>query len=126
MGRRPERGYRICKEVTALSATERRKGAVAEREVIQLVRAAGWPDARRTSDGRRQIGRGDIAQGPQATHIEVKRHERLNVPKALRQVEVDADPLDLPVLVHRPSGRGWMATLPLDDLLVLLKLREAA
>lgn len=107
-----------------MSATERRKGAAAEREVVHILRDAGWRDARRTSDGREQRARGDIANGPQAVHIEVKRQERLNVPKALRQVEADANPLDLPVLVHRPSGQDWCATLPLDELLALLRLRE--
>lgn len=109
-----------------MSATQRRKGAVAELDVCQILRAAGWPNARRTSDGREQAARGDIAEGPQAVHIEVKRHEALNVPKAWRQVRADAGPLELPVLVHRPSREEWMATLPLTDLLALLRFREQA
>jgi hypothetical protein len=109
-----------------VSATERRKGATAEREIVHILHDAGWKDARRTSDGREQIARGDIANGPPGCHFEVKRQERLNVPKALRQVESDANPLDIPVLVHRPSRQDWCATLPLDELLALLKLREAA
>ncbi len=107
-----------------MSARERTKGAVAEREAIALIRAAGWPHARRTHDGRRQAGRGDVAGGPAGVHVEVKRVERLNVPGALAQVRADADPLDLPVLVHRPSRSEWMATLPLADLLELLALRD--
>jgi hypothetical protein len=109
-----------------VSATERTKGAAAEREIVHILHDAGWKDARRTSDGREQTARGDIANGPPGVHLEVKRHERLNVPKALRQVESDANPLDIPVLVHRPSRQDWCATLPLDELLALLKLREAA
>lgn len=89
-----------------------------------MLRAAGWPHARRSADGRAQLGRGDILNGPQGVHIEVKRHERLNVPAALDQISRDADPLDLPVLIHRPSRHEWMATLPLDELLALLQLRE--
>jgi len=85
-----------------MSATQRRKGAVAELEVAAIMRAHGWPNARRTSDGRK-LARGDIAGGPQACHIEVKRHERLNVPAALDQIRRDADPLDIPLLIHRPS-----------------------
>ncbi len=107
-----------------MSLTERRKGAAAERETIALIREAGWPHARRTSDGRGQVGRGDVAGGPVGVHIEVKRQERLNVPAALTQVRSDADPLDIPVLIHRPSRSEWMATLPLSDLLPLLVLRE--
>jgi hypothetical protein len=109
-----------------VSATERRKGASAELEVVHLLRDAGWKNAERTHDGRAQRTRGDIRNGPQGVHFEVKRHERLNVPRALRQVEEDANPLDLPVLVHRPSRQEWMATVPLDELLALLRLREQA
>lgn len=103
---------------------ERSKGAHGERAVIALIREAGWPHARRTSDGRGQSGRGDVAGGPAGCHVEVKRQERLNVPRALAQVRADADPLDVPVLVHRPSRSEWMATLPLSELLPLLALRE--
>jgi hypothetical protein len=107
-----------------MSATSRRKGAVAERQVVHLFHAAGWPHARRTSDGREQHARGDIANGPLGTHVEIKRQEKLNVPKALDQVEADASSTDIPVLIHRPSRHEWMATVKLSDLLELLKLRE--
>lgn len=107
-----------------MSARERTKGAVAEREIVQLLHGHGWPDAERTSNGRAQNGRNDIANGPAGVAIEVKRHEKLSVPKALDQLIADSDPLDTPVLVHRPSRHVWMATLPLTDLLPLLKLRE--
>jgi hypothetical protein len=104
--------------------SERRKGAKGELEAIALIREAGWSHARRTHDGRTQSGRGDVAGGPAGVHVEIKRVERLNVPGALAQVRADADPLDIPVLVHRPSRSEWMATLPLADLLPLLALRE--
>ncbi len=109
-----------------MSATERRKGATAELEVAAILREHGWPKASRTSDGRAQVGRGDIAHGPAGWHFEVKRHEKLSVPRAFQQVREDADPLDTPVLVHRPSRHVWMATMPLEDLLPLLALRERA
>jgi hypothetical protein len=109
-----------------VSARERTKGAKAELEIVHILRDAGWKNAERTHDGRVQRARGDIRNGPPGVHFEVKRHERLNVPAALRQVEEDANPLDLPVLVHRPSRQDWCATLPLDELLALLKLREAS
>jgi len=109
-----------------MSKASRDKGAAAEREIVHILRDNGWKDAQRTHDGRAQRARGDIRNGPPGVHIEVKRHEKLNVPAALRQVEADANPLDLPVLVHRPSRQDWCATLPLDELLALLKLREVA
>jgi hypothetical protein len=105
-------------------AASRLKGAKFERDVCAELRAAGWPRAERTSDGRVQADRGDITGGPEGVHFECKRHERLNVPKAFEQVRRDASPVDIPVLVHRPSRCEIMATLPLADLLPLLKLRE--
>lgn len=107
-----------------MSLTERRKGAVAEREVITILHQHGWPAAERTSNGRAQHGRNDVANGPEGCAIEIKRQERLSVPAALDQLARDSDPLDTPVLVHRPSRHAWMATLPLEDLLPLLALRE--
>jgi hypothetical protein len=107
-----------------VSARERAKGAAAEREVIALMRDR-WPSARRTSDGREQHARGDVANGPPGIHIEIKRQERLNVPAALQQAARDANRFDVPVVIHRPSRCGWMATLPLDEVLALLALREA-
>lgn len=107
-----------------MSKTERAKGGRGEREVVHIFRDSGYPDAERTSNGREQKGKNDIANGPAGCAVEVKFVERLNVPKALDQLVRDSDPLDIPVLVHRPSRHRWMATLPLDDLLPLLVLRE--
>lgn len=109
-----------------MSGMSREKGRKGENEVIYAMRDAGWPTARRTSDGREQIARGDVANGPEGCHFEIKRVEKLSVPKAFDQVVRDADPTDIPVLVHRPSRHEWMATLPLSELLPLLRLRESA
>ncbi len=106
-----------------MSATERRKGAEFEREVVRTLRARGWTFAGRSSDGRNQSARGDIINGPAGCHLELKRQERLNVPKAFDQVMADADGA-IPILIHRPSRHEVMATLPLDELLPLLQLRE--
>lgn len=106
-----------------MSASQRTKGAVAEREVIHILRDHGWPEARRTSDGREQSTRGDVTNGPAGCHLEVKRQERLNVPAALTQAADDAG-AEIPIVVHRPSRHPWMATLPLEELLPLLALRE--
>lgn len=102
----------------------RRKGAEGERQVCRILHAHGWPHAERTSNGRDQTGRGDIARGPEGVHLEVKLRQRLNVSEAWDQVKRDAHTLDIPVLVHRPSRHEWMATMPLTDLLPLLALRE--
>ena len=105
-------------------STSRDKGASAEREVVRMFRDAGWPDAHRTSNGRAQIGRGDIEGLGGGLHVEVKRQERLNVPAAFDQVTRDARPLDLPCLIHRPSRHPWMLTMPLELALPLLKAAQ--
>lgn len=109
-----------------MSAMSRNKGARGEREIVDLLRAEGWPNARRTSDGREQQARGDIANGPQGVHIECKFQERISIPACLRQAAADASDLDIPILVHRSSRQPWLATLELEELLPLLRLREAA
>lgn len=106
-----------------MSARERRKGAAGELEVVHALHAAGWGFAERTSRGVAQGGVSDIARGPAGCAIEVKRQEKLNVPKALDQLTADAGLL-IPVLIHRPSRHPWMATLPLEELLPLLALKE--
>lgn len=105
--------------------TSRSKGKNGELEIVHVLRAHGWPLAQRTHDGRVQASRGDISGGPEGVHFEVKRHERLSVPAAFDQIRRDANPLDLPVLIHRPSRHDWMATLELLELLPLLRLRES-
>lgn len=106
-----------------MSATERRKGAEFEREVAKLLRERGWTYAGRSSDGRKQADRGDIINGPEGCHLELKRQERLNVPKAFDQVIQDAGDC-IPILIHRPSRHEIMATLPAEELFALLRMRE--
>lgn len=106
-----------------MSARERRKGASGELEVVEILRSHGWVRAHRNFGSGSQGG-GDIAHGPARCHLEIKRVEKLNVPAAVRQAAADAAPTDVPIVVHRPSRSGWMATLPLDELLALLRLRE--
>ncbi len=106
-----------------MSARERRKGAEGERELVELLRAHGWMAARRNF-GSGSAGGGDVAGGPGGVHFEIKRTERLNVHAAMRQAEADAQPTDLPVVAHRRSRGPWLATLPLEELLALLRGAE--
>ncbi len=109
-----------------MSASQRNKGAVGEREALALVRAAGWPNAQRNYD---QAARGgsDLVNGPQGVSLEVKRRaKRVDVPAAMRQAEEAAGPQDIPVVLHRVDREPWRATLDACELLALLRLREAA
>jgi len=109
-----------------MSASERRKGAAGEREIVELLHAHGWPRAHRNF-GSGSAGGGDVAHGPEGVALEVKRHGgRLDLPRAIRQAEAGAGDHDLPIVAHRRDGEPWRATLPLEDLLELLAWRERA
>jgi Holliday junction resolvase len=107
-----------------VSRTERAKGARGEREIIALLRAHGWPDAKRTSDGQRQHGRGDIANGPLGVHIESKRQETTSIWAWAAQAAAEAPPGCTPVVAFRRSRSTWMACIPLEALLDLLATKE--
>lgn len=109
-----------------MSRTERSKGKRGELELVHLLRNHGWPDAKRTSDGQRQHGRGDIAHGPAGIHLEAKRQETTSIWTWCAQAEAEAPPGCIPVVAFRRSRSPWMACIPLDELLALLAHRETA
>lgn len=63
--------------------------------------------------------------GLPGVHIEAKRVEALNIDKAMAQAERDAKPDEMPVVSHRKNGKGWKATLGLDDFVKLHKKAKA-
>lgn len=107
-------------------ARARNRGARGEREVVELLKACGWPRSRRNllRDVMGRQERGDIAGGPPGVSFEVKFVEKLNLPSAWRQC-VQAAGSDLPVVVHRSNGQPWLCTLPADELFALLRLKES-
>ena len=107
-----------------MSRTERAKGANGEREIIHLLRAHGWPDAERTSNGNPQAGRGDIRNGPAGVHLEVRRHERIAIWACAAQAAEEAAEGCIPIVAFRRNRSSWLACLPLDELLALLAHRE--
>lgn len=110
---------------TPLRAQPRSKGNRFERTVIDLLRAHGWATARRNWQSGGQGG-GDIIGGPQGVNIECKHVEALNIWKALAQSEADARPTDIPVVIFKRNRSQTYAALPADELLALLKFREAS
>ena len=104
----------------------RDKGAKGEREVVALVRAAGWPDASRNWRSGAD-GHGDIAHGPALTVIESKLTDHFELRRFWAQVSGDADRAGigyLPLLAHRWSGGQWLGITELSELLALIALRE--
>lgn len=103
-----------------MSASERRKGASGEREVVALLRAHNLPVDRTGRQSGISV-RGDLTGVP-GYHFEVKRQETLRVPSWLRQAREDAQNGDVPVVAFRQSGQEWHVLLPLADLARLLDL----
>ena len=103
--------------------SSRRRGNNGELQVVQILKAFGWINARRNLEQTRDGGR-DILSGPEGTCIEVKFTERLKLREAYKQCCAAAGP-DVPVVIHRCNNEPWLATLELEELLPLLKLRES-
>lgn len=104
----------------------RRKGKDAELEIVGILRAAGWPHARRTGQMQSQRGapEADVLAIPGA-RLEVRRRERIEIVKWCREHEQTTPAVDIPIVVFRPSREPWRACLELAELLPLLKLKEA-
>ena len=108
----------------------RAKGRKGELEVCRLM-GPFWPDACPNLDQFSKDKR-DVLNVP-GLHVQVKWNERLRIWEALDQAFSEASPLDTPVLAfrrnwtrsHLASRSSWFGAMDLDDLLPLLKLREA-
>lgn len=108
-----------------MAINSRAKGAAAERELANLLKARGY-EARR---GQQFAGGGDSPDviGLPGYHIEAKRVENLSLYKALDQATRDAGVDNTPLVVHRRNQREWVAILRLEDFLnILEKHRHAA
>lgn len=110
--------------MSAVSNSERRKGAGGEREVAAIFRAVGF-DCDRTPNSGGLRFKGDLA-GSVPAHVEVKRQEVLRIPLWLRQARADAPSGTLPVVAFRQSGEDWYAVIPLQSLATLLACDDLA
>jgi Holliday junction resolvase len=102
-----------------MGASQRRKGAVGEREVATILRNAGFDVERVPNSGGLTV-KGDLT-GLDGFHIEVKRQEAAKVWAWLEQARSEAPDGDTPLLIFRRSRSEWHACMPLSDLLELLK-----
>lgn len=103
-----------------MSASQRRKGAAAEREVAALLREHLGQVVQRNLAQSRDGGHDlQIDVGGKLMVIEVKRQERVNVQQALRQVlENEAD---YHGVIWRPSRSPWMTAMPIDDWMKVIR-----
>ena len=102
-----------------MSVNSRNKGKRGELEVVRMLATAGWPQARRSSDGRSQVERGDIVRGPAGCHLEVRYREQIRIVEWCHQAESEAHPTDRPVVIWRRSREPWRVSMLLDDWMPL-------
>lgn len=103
-----------------MGAMSRRKGANAEREVAELLRSHGFA-ARRGQQFSGSPDSPDVVHDIDGIHLEVKRTERLSLYPAMEQAKRDRRAGDVPVVVTRQNGREWLAILPAEDFLTILR-----
>lgn len=101
-----------------MSASQRNKGAAAEREVCAiLAELLGTPIKRKL--GQARDGGDDIEIGK--FRIEVKRREALSIDAWCEQVEVCTEIGQVPLVVYRRNGKPWRVVLRLDDFIPLMR-----
>lgn len=104
-----------------MGAMERRKGAVAELEIVRLLKERGLK-AQRTAPLQAAGGVNDAdVLGVEGCHLEIKRQERVSIDAWCAQAELAANPTDIPCVVWRRSRQPWRVALPLEDYLDLVK-----
>lgn len=99
----------------------RAKGANAEREVVELLNAAGYECHRTPHSGALEWMKGDVTGFPSA-HIEVKRCEALRIPEWCAKAEGEANGKPA-LLIFRRSREPWRVCLTLESFLGLMEGR---
>lgn len=96
------------------------KGKVGEREFAEFLRNHGF-EARRGQQFSGSPESPDVISNIPNIHWEVKRVERLNIEKAMKQAITDAGTLQ-PVVAHRRNLGEWMVTMKAEDFLKYVEL----
>jgi Holliday junction resolvase len=103
---------------TPLGRKPKARGNRAELEVVNLLKAHGYPAYRNFASGG--YGGSDVIGLP-GFAVEVKMVEKLNVWAALAQCEAAASPTETPLLAFRRNRSRWYSAVPLEDLLGLIR-----
>lgn len=99
-----------------MGAKERNKGQRGEREAAKELARLFNVEAYR---GRQYHGRDDapdVKADIPGVHFEVKRCERLQLWAAIDQAVKDVGDDNVPVVLHRPNNKPWLAIVHLNDL----------
>jgi len=100
----------------------REKGKRGELELAEFLRERGI-EARRGIQFKGGADSPDVVTDLPGVHFECKRVEQGSLYAWLAQATRDAGDSRIPVVAHRRSRQDWVAILPLDALISLLKDR---
>ena len=104
--------------------SSQRKGRAAELELCRLLNARGIPAM---PGAALNYGTEPDITGVDGFHVEVKRHERIEIAAWMAQAERDAQRFGdgWPCVFHRRSREPWCVTMPLDAFLMLYVREDA-
>ena len=100
-----------------MAVDSRAKGCRGERNAAETLRDTfGWKSARRSQQFCGADSTADlIVEENPDIYWEIKRVQRLNVPKTMEKAKEDCG-RKTPVLMHRRNGEQWLLTIYLSDL----------
>lgn len=105
---------------------QRSKGRAGEQEIVRILKTEGYEAERGWQSRGGGADNADV-NGVPGVHIEVKRTEKFEPYNWLAQAQRDAgDGGRLPVVLHRRNKQPWMAIMPMEYFLQLIKERNAA
>lgn len=122
------KGENMERNRKALGRYAKSKGKRGEREVANMLKAAGFTTARRTAQFCGKSGDASDVIGLPGYHIEVKYVEKLNLWNAVDQAARDSAAHQestgeelVPIVFFRKRGRHWLVCLDAEKFLALVK-----
>ena len=123
-----QKGENMERNRKALGRYAKSKGKRGEREVANMLKAAGFTAARRTAQFCGKTGDASDVMGLPGYHIEVKYVEKLNLWNAVDQAVRDSAAHQestgeelVPLVFFRKRGRHWLVCLDAEKFLALVK-----
>lgn len=104
----------------------RQKGKRGELEWRDVLRAAGYADARRGQQYSGTETSEDVVGGPQGFHCEVKLRERHDMWEAIQQASEDCAPGAVPYVAAKRARQPWLVVMRAEDWLRLVAQAAAA
>lgn len=82
-----------------------------------MLRALGFPRARRTAQFSGDLGHSDVViDDLNEFYIEVKRAEKLSIHNVMDKALSQCVTPQIPLIIHRRNQREWLLTIRCDDI----------